>query len=67
MCVCVDYIRVDGWLADGCAGAGGFQLLHAVYAVECFLANLRKRKCNFHLVFFEGTICAPLDLDSPSI
>lgn len=38
--------------------ADGFQLLHAVYAVECFLANLKKRKCNFHLVFFEGT-CVP--------
>lgn len=32
----------------------GFQLLHAVYVVECFLANLKKRKCNFHLVFLEG-------------
>lgn len=41
-------------LADELDFIDGFQLLHAVYVVECFLANLRKRKCNFHLVFFEG-------------
>ena len=39
----------------------GFQLLHAVYAVENFLKNLLQRKCNFHLVFFEShkNICIP--------
>lgn len=31
----------------------GFQLLHAVHAVETFLANLRRRKANFHIAFFE--------------
>ncbi|TGZ81795.1 P-loop containing nucleoside triphosphate hydrolase protein [Ascodesmis nigricans] len=31
----------------------GFQLLHAVYAVESFLADLTRRKCFFHVVFFE--------------
>ncbi|KAK7952253.1 uncharacterized protein PG986_007981 [Apiospora aurea] len=30
----------------------GFQLLHAVYAVEIFLRRLHQRGCNFHLVFF---------------
>jgi hypothetical protein len=34
--------------------SGGFQLLHAVYAVEKFLENLVKRHCQFHVVFFEG-------------
>lgn len=33
----------------------GFQLLHAIYAVERFLENLVKRHCNFHIAFFEGT------------
>jgi hypothetical protein len=31
----------------------GFQLLHAVYAVETFLANLKRRRCVFHVVFFD--------------
>lgn len=34
----------------------GFQLLHAVYVVERFLENLVKRKCNFHIVFFESEL-----------
>ena len=39
----------------------GFQLLHAVYAVEYFLNGLVQRKCNFHLVFFEKhqELCIP--------
>ncbi|KAI9655950.1 MAG: hypothetical protein M1829_000460 [Trizodia sp. TS-e1964] len=39
----------------------GFQLLHAIYAVERFLAQLIKRKCNFHIVFFQehSKICIP--------
>ncbi|KAI4223032.1 MAG: hypothetical protein LQ349_007511 [Xanthoria aureola] len=39
----------------------GFQLLHAVYAVERFLQGLLQRKCVFHLVFFEThkELCIP--------
>ncbi|CAM1501134.1 Fc.00g102960.m01.CDS01 [Cosmosporella sp. VM-42] len=39
----------------------GFQLLHAVYAVEEFLENLRKRGCNFDVVFFNDLkdACVP--------
>lgn len=33
--------------------AEGFQLLHAVYAVEHFLQGLVQRKCTFHIVFFD--------------
>ncbi|GKZ23205.1 hypothetical protein AbraIFM66951_000706 [Aspergillus brasiliensis] len=29
-----------------------FQLLHATYIVERLLAELRRRNCNFHIVFF---------------
>ncbi|KAM0333306.1 hypothetical protein ACHAQA_001967 [Verticillium albo-atrum] len=32
----------------------GFQLLHAVYAVEKFLDELRQRGCNFDVVFFNA-------------
>jgi hypothetical protein len=40
---------------------GGFQLLHAAYAVEYFLNGLVQRKCNFHIVFFEKheELCIP--------
>lgn len=31
----------------------GFQLLHAVHAVEQFLENLRSRRCNFHIAWFK--------------
>ncbi|KAH8695246.1 hypothetical protein BGW36DRAFT_429127 [Talaromyces proteolyticus] len=39
----------------------GFQLLHATYLVEKFLHKLYRRKCNFHVVFFENqaTVCIP--------
>ncbi|KAF6231914.1 hypothetical protein HO173_009751 [Letharia columbiana] len=39
----------------------GFQLLHAVYAVEYFLQGLIQRKCNFHVVFFDNhrELCLP--------
>lgn len=42
-------------------GIGGFQLLHAVYAVEHFLQGLIQRKCNFHVVFFDNhrDLCLP--------
>ena len=46
----------------------GFQLLHAVYAVEHFLQALLQRKCVFHLVFF-GThkeLCIPRATPSQS-
>lgn len=41
--------------------ADGFQLLHAVYAVEKFLAGLLQRNCNFHLVFVvrHSRLCLP--------
>ncbi|OJJ96008.1 hypothetical protein ASPACDRAFT_1883217 [Aspergillus aculeatus ATCC 16872] len=32
----------------------GFQLLHATYIVERFLAQLHQRKCHFHIVFFSS-------------
>ncbi|PLB45008.1 DEAD/DEAH box helicase [Aspergillus steynii IBT 23096] len=39
----------------------GFQLLHATYLVERFLAQLYQRKCNFHIVFFaqHAEACVP--------
>lgn len=39
----------------------GFQLLHAVYAVENFLQGLLQRKCVFHVVFFDAhkSLCIP--------
>lgn len=39
----------------------GFQMLHAVYNVEHLLHNLVKRKCNFHIVFFDSNrqLCIP--------
>ncbi|PNS19178.1 hypothetical protein CAC42_1914 [Sphaceloma murrayae] len=39
----------------------GFQLLHAVYAVESYLASLIQRKSNFHIVFFRNHagLCIP--------
>ncbi|KAI1117584.1 hypothetical protein F5Y14DRAFT_354734 [Nemania sp. NC0429] len=39
----------------------GFQLLHAVFAVESFLRSLQVRGCNFHVVFFDnqGELCLP--------
>ncbi|KAH8671458.1 P-loop containing nucleoside triphosphate hydrolase protein [Xylariales sp. PMI_506] len=41
---------------------GGFQLLHAVHAVETFLAKLKHRGCNFHIVWFDNLtqLCIPL-------
>ena len=32
----------------------GFQILHAIYNVERFLAELIRRKCKFHIVFFDS-------------
>ncbi|KAI0139834.1 P-loop containing nucleoside triphosphate hydrolase protein [Xylariaceae sp. FL1272] len=39
----------------------GFQLLHAVHAVESFLAKLKSLGCNFHLIWFEDekSLCVP--------
>ncbi|CAN8104160.1 unnamed protein product [Discula destructiva] len=39
----------------------GFQLLHAVYAVERFLLKLKDYGCNFHIVWFEDyrELCSP--------
>lgn len=39
----------------------GFQLLHAVYAVEHFLSNLYQRGCNFDIIFFSDLkdTCVP--------
>lgn len=41
----------------------GFQLLHAVHAVETFLYNLKQRGCNFHIVWYEdhNQLCLPTD------
>ncbi|KAK4544752.1 hypothetical protein LTR36_004001 [Oleoguttula mirabilis] len=43
----------------------GFQMLHAAYNVEHFLHNLVKRKCNFHIVFFDCNreLCVPPTAD----
>ncbi|KAI1352780.1 hypothetical protein F5Y01DRAFT_313444 [Xylaria sp. FL0043] len=39
----------------------GFQLLHAVFAVESFLKRLEVRGCHFHVIFFDNqnTLCVP--------
>ena len=36
-------------------------MLHAVFLVENFLHNLARRKCNFHIVFFDAhaNLCIP--------
>ncbi len=36
-------------------------MLHAVFLVENFLYNLARRKCNFHIVFFDShaNLCIP--------
>ncbi|ATY61484.1 DEAD DEAH box [Cordyceps militaris] len=41
----------------------GFQLLHAIHAVETFLWNLQRRGCQFHIVWFSSheRICIPPD------
>ncbi|KJZ77816.1 hypothetical protein HIM_02993 [Hirsutella minnesotensis 3608] len=41
----------------------GFQLLHAVYAVESLLFNLKQRGCNFHIVWFrvDEPLCVPTE------
>ncbi|RTE69648.1 hypothetical protein BHE90_015969 [Fusarium euwallaceae] len=40
---------------------GGFQLLHAIHAVEKILSGLKKRDCNFDVIFFQDMedICVP--------
>ncbi|KAK7398202.1 hypothetical protein QQX98_012421 [Neonectria punicea] len=50
---CVKQSRVD--FHDG------FQLLHAVFAVEKFLDDLQKRGCNFDVLFFRDLdfVCVP--------
>lgn len=45
---CITQARVDF--------DGGFQLLHAVHAVESFLHQLRERGCNFHVVWFDDHV-----------
>lgn len=42
----------------------GFQLLHAVHAIESFLSKLRDRGCNFHIIWFDGYehLCIPHDV-----
>ncbi|KAI1635019.1 hypothetical protein F4809DRAFT_470895 [Biscogniauxia mediterranea] len=39
----------------------GFQLLHAIFAVEAFLGNLKSRGCNFRIAFFDDhqELCIP--------
>ncbi|PSR80065.1 hypothetical protein BD289DRAFT_491256 [Coniella lustricola] len=39
----------------------GFQILHAVHAVETFLQKLKERGCNFHIVWFDDqeNFCLP--------
>jgi hypothetical protein len=35
--------------------SAGFQLLQGVYNVERLLSRFLSTKCNFHIVFFDGT------------
>ncbi|RDA83809.1 hypothetical protein CP532_4611 [Ophiocordyceps camponoti-leonardi (nom. inval.)] len=44
----------------------GFQLLHAIHAVEKFLTNLRQRGLNFHIVWFRDheELCVPPSTDA---
>ncbi|KAJ3492609.1 hypothetical protein NLG97_g5275 [Lecanicillium saksenae] len=39
----------------------GFQILHAIHAVETFLSKLRERGCRFHILWFESLeeLCIP--------
>ncbi|OTA98900.1 hypothetical protein M426DRAFT_325608 [Hypoxylon sp. CI-4A] len=39
----------------------GFQLLHAIHAVEAFLKKMRDRGCNFHVIWFDNQkdLCIP--------
>ncbi|RYP53461.1 hypothetical protein DL769_010517 [Monosporascus sp. CRB-8-3] len=41
----------------------GFQLLHAVHAIESFLSKLSDRGCNFHIIWFDShkNLCVPHD------
>ncbi|RYP11257.1 hypothetical protein DL765_007837 [Monosporascus sp. GIB2] len=41
----------------------GFQLLHAVHAIESFLSKLSERGCNFHIIWFDShkKLCVPYD------
>lgn len=42
---------------------GGFQLLHAIHAVESFLKKLQDRGLNFHVIWFrdQEALCLPRD------
>jgi superfamily II RNA helicase len=44
----------------------GFQMLHAVYLVEEYLAQLQRRNCRFHVAFFEAhrQLCIPQNVKS---
>ncbi|KAG9625358.1 P-loop containing nucleoside triphosphate hydrolase protein, partial [Aureobasidium melanogenum] len=44
----------------------GFQMLHAVYLVEEYLAQLQRRNCRFHIAFFEAhrQLCIPQSVKS---
>ncbi|KAJ2968269.1 hypothetical protein NQ176_g9265 [Zarea fungicola] len=50
---CISEAKVD--FSDG------FQLLHAIHAVEAFLSNLRARGCRFQIVWFRShaQLCVP--------
>ncbi|KAJ4265390.1 hypothetical protein NW762_004678 [Fusarium torreyae] len=43
---------------------GGFQLLHAIHATEKVLSELKKRDCNFDVVFFRDLedLCVPKEV-----
>ncbi|ROW17017.1 hypothetical protein VPNG_01433 [Cytospora leucostoma] len=44
--------RVRGSATDRIVFIEGFQLLHAVHAIESFLHKLKERGCNFHIAWF---------------
>ncbi|KAF4957474.1 hypothetical protein FSARC_11310 [Fusarium sarcochroum] len=49
---------------------GGFQLLHAIHAVEKVLSELKRRDCNFDVVFFRDLedLCVPKEVvGSPKV
>lgn len=54
------------WLVSTDVSADGFQVLHAVFAVEKFLSNLHKRGCDFDIVFFRNlrNLCVPSGISS---
>jgi len=41
-------------LDDGAVEDPSFQIIHAIYSLECILTNFQNRSANFDIVFFDG-------------